>query len=396
MSFYRHVPVAAITVAFMTATACSREPARTDQTATTATTATPATPATPAGQSAGSVDADWWTTTKVQAKFFADTGVKGRNINVDTNDGVVALRGEVDSAAAKERAVTLARQVDGVARVDDQLTVRPEHQADDARPVPTSGTTGANINAGWITTKIQAQYFADPDIKPWNIDVTTMANGHVTLRGEVDDANDRSKAVAIARNTEGVAAVDDKLRVRGDNEGAAGAADMPGGTEPDVWVTAKIQSKYFLDDDVKGRNIDVTTNDGVVRLSGRVDTEAQHRQAVALARGTEGVKQVDDRLQVSKGAPGASGVTPVRPVPGATIDNPTPDAWITTKIQSQYFVDPAVKMLAVNVDTSNGTVTLTGQVATDAERQAAERIAKDTDGVKRVVNRISIAKPGTR
>ncbi|HEX6974807.1 MAG TPA: BON domain-containing protein, partial [Vicinamibacterales bacterium] len=208
----------------MTATACSREPARTDQTATTATTATPATPATPAGQSAGSVDADWWTTTKVQAKFFADTGVKGRNINVDTNDGVVALRGEVDSAAAKERAVTLARQVDGVARVDDQLTVRPEHQADDARPVPTSGTTGANINAGWITTKIQAQYFADPDIKPWNIDVTTMANGHVTLRGEVDDANDRSKAVAIARNTEGVAAVDDKLRVRGDNEGAAGAA----------------------------------------------------------------------------------------------------------------------------------------------------------------------------
>ena len=57
---------------------------------------------------------------------------------------------------------------------------------------------------------------------------------------------------------------------------------------------------YFLDRDVKGMDIDVTTNAGVVTLTGAVDTEAARKKAIADAKSIEGVKQVVDKLVVKK------------------------------------------------------------------------------------------------
>jgi osmotically-inducible protein OsmY len=168
--------------------------------------------------------------------------------------------------------------------------------------------------------------------------------------------------------------------------------------QPDAWVTAKIQSKYFLDDDVKGRRVDVDTNDGVVTLRGTVNSESQRRQAVALARNTDGVVDVRDELTVN---PAAEAADPVPHLPdrsreamqrGASSVN---DTWITTKIQSKFFLDNAVKGYNVNVDTSNGVVTLKGQVESEAAKQAAESIAKDTEGVTRVVNQLTIVSGNT-
>ncbi len=367
--------------------ACNRTPENT----TTGVDTSAATPAQNTTQTP-----DWWTTTKVQARFFADSQVKGRNIDVDTNAGVVTLRGTVDNDIERQQALVLARAVDGVTRVDDQLTVKPVTTAE--TPMATTGTSvPAEVGAAWITTKIQAQYYGDPTIKPWNIDVTTTGNGHVTLFGDVDNAAERQKVVQIARNTDGVTAVEDELRVRGETASAPAAATAgtlppasPGPADADGWITARVQSKYFLDEDVKGREIDVGTSNGVVTLRGTVGNDMQHHQAVAIARNTDGVKDVQDYLQVQP----AESATPMT-VTGTSMPAVTmPDAWITTKIQSKYFIDPAVKSLAVNVDTNDGVVTLTGEVATPNDRKAAEDVARQTRGVKRVLNNIKVAMPG--
>jgi hypothetical protein len=63
-------------------------------------------------------------------------------------------------------------------------------------------------------------------------------------------------------------------------------------------ITAKIKSKLALDDTVRALNIDVDTNDGVVTLSGRIGSPAERQRAVELARETEGVTSVVDRLSV--------------------------------------------------------------------------------------------------
>lgn len=52
--------------------------------------------------------------------------MKGRQINVDTNDGVVTLKGMVDTAQQKQEAEPIARETEGVTRVMNQLTVGPQ------------------------------------------------------------------------------------------------------------------------------------------------------------------------------------------------------------------------------------------------------------------------------
>jgi osmotically-inducible protein OsmY len=68
------------------------------------------------------------------------------------------------------------------------------------------------------------------------------------------------------------------------------------------------------------------------------------------------------------------------------------DATLTASVKMALATNKGVKATDLNVDTRNSVVTLTGQVATQAEKQLALRIAKDTDGVRKVVDQIQIAK----
>lgn len=353
----------------------------------------------PAQQTTTGPQDDASITTSVQAKYYSEDAVRGRDIRVATEQGVVTLSGTVDSEGARQRAVSLAREVPGVTRVEDRLTVATATADTTTRPGPTepvAGTSGrdTDITPAWITTKIQAQYFASPEVKPWNVDVTTSHNGVVTLEGEVETEADKTEAVRIARATDGVTRVEDRLRVKGEAErnpaADANVKPVPSLERPDVWLTAKIQSKYFLDDEVKGHEINVNTNNAVVTLEGSVENEAQRRQAVALARSTEGVKDVVDRLTIEPVERTTGAATDRQPKTGDT-DMKRPDEWITMKVQSKYFLDTTVKGRKIDVDTRNGVVTLTGTVGSEAEKQQADQLAKDTEGVTRVVNQLKVS-----
>jgi osmotically-inducible protein OsmY len=67
---------------------------------------------------------DTWITAKVKWFFVGEDSLKGSDINVDTNNHVVTLKGTVRSAAGRARAVQLAKETDGVTKVDDQLTIK--------------------------------------------------------------------------------------------------------------------------------------------------------------------------------------------------------------------------------------------------------------------------------
>ena len=73
----------------------------------------------------GEVITDAWITTRVHSKFVGEDLLKDSNINVDTKDHVVTLHGTVMSAAGRARAVAQAKEVEGVHRVMDQLTIGP-------------------------------------------------------------------------------------------------------------------------------------------------------------------------------------------------------------------------------------------------------------------------------
>lgn len=72
---------------------------------------------------AGQAVDDAFITTSVKSKYLADDTLKGFDISVDTEQGVVMLTGTVQSEAAKDRASQIAQTVDGVVSVNNQLTV---------------------------------------------------------------------------------------------------------------------------------------------------------------------------------------------------------------------------------------------------------------------------------
>ena len=72
----------------------------------------------------GAAVTDGWVTTKVKAKFADETALERSDINVDTTNHVVTLKGSVRSSAARSRAVEIAKGTEGVALVVDQLVVK--------------------------------------------------------------------------------------------------------------------------------------------------------------------------------------------------------------------------------------------------------------------------------
>jgi len=103
--------------------------------------------------------------------------------------------------------------------------------------------------------------------------------------------------VALARGTEGVADVVDNISVKGPETATASTAVAQ--TIEDAAITAAVKAKLLADTTVGGLKIDVDTKDGVVSLSGPVKSPTEKDQAIRLARETNGVKDVQDKLVIN-------------------------------------------------------------------------------------------------
>ena len=155
----------------------------------------------------------------------------------------------------------------------------------------------------------------------------------------------------------------------------------------DTGISSKVKAKFAADDVVKASQIEVETRNGVVTLTGNVDSEEARDRALALAKETAGVVKVVDMISARKASGGGDAPEPDRTV-GEAID----DAAITVNVKSRLLDDPLVKGLKIDVDTRDGVVFLTGSVGSDAERQQAIRLAKDAKDVKDVQANLTLPK----
>lgn len=169
--------------------------------------------------------------------------------------------------------------------------------------------------------------------------------------------------------------------------------------QSDAGITASVKTRLAADDTVKSYRIDVETQNRIVTLSGAVDTPAARERAVEIARGTDGVTNVVDNLTVTPGATPTTGyddkvqgeakdAAEKGRGAGARAGDALSDAAITSAVKSKFLADPAVGGLNIDVDTTNGVVTLTGAVRNAGERQRALELARETTGVTRVVDHL--------
>ena len=120
-----------------------------------------------------------------------------------------------------------------------------------------------------------------------NVDVN---RGEVKLSGFVDNANDRSRAAEVARGVDGVKSVQ--------NDIAIGSDSSAGEVIDDSVLTAKVKTALIASPDTKAHQINVETKEGIVQLSGFVDSNAAKTAATTVAKSVTGVKDVKNELSV--------------------------------------------------------------------------------------------------
>ena len=151
-------------------------------------------------QEAKTMVTDSWVTSKTKISLFADERVKGTQVSVDTTKGVVHLRGKVDSAEAKSAAGDIAKGIDGVKSVKNDLQV-----------VAPTARKAVDANDKDIAKAVESRMSKDANLK--KVDVRTDG-GVVTLTGEVPSIMVAAKASEQARMVPGVKSVKNELTLR--------------------------------------------------------------------------------------------------------------------------------------------------------------------------------------
>jgi len=140
---------------------------------------------------------DSWITSKTKIALYGDERVKGRQVHVSTKDGVVTLRGKVDSADAKEAAGEITGHVEHVTSVKNELEVVAPEQRKEV-------TSDDKIIAKNVETALKR----DPALQHAKVEVN---NGVVSLSGDVNDITASARASEMARSVGGVRSVKNDL-----------------------------------------------------------------------------------------------------------------------------------------------------------------------------------------
>jgi osmotically-inducible protein OsmY len=189
---------------------------------------------------------------------------------------------------------------------------------------------------------------------------------------------------------------------------ATAAQSRPSDAQLSSEIATRIANNKTLSPDA----VKVKVQNGVVTLSGMVGKDADKATAEELAR-VPGVVRVENNLKSREKATdkveGTAGavagaartgaektVDATKKVAGATRsavsktgENIT-DGWITSRIKTKFLGEEALRASSINVDTNNHVVTLKGAVPTVAARDKALALAKEVEGVDRVVDSLKV------
>ena len=152
---------------------------------------------------------------------------------------------------------------------------------------PALGREAGSDQAQQQVAQIQRRLQKNPDLRNNQI-VVTVDNGVATLTGTVDTQTEKSDAARLAL-VSGIVGVDNRLDV-----GSKGVREAVS----DSGLTAKIKGKLMEDEMTRFSAVSVTTNNGVVTLTGSVPDQEALTQVLGVARSCQGVTRVENDLTI--------------------------------------------------------------------------------------------------
>lgn len=160
------------------------------------------------------------------------------------------------------------------------------------------------------------------------------------------------------------------------------AADLKGLEQElsDSVITTKITTKFTKDKNINPLKIFVSTRNGAVTLHGHVKSKEAFVSALRLTKATKGVKSVDaDELEIKQ------------------VNTSFTDAYITAKVEAavlkaKVLDDESIPLVGINATTSNGIVTLSGELKRSESIPPLLKRAQAVKGVKQVISKLRITK----
>lgn len=152
---------------------------------------------------------------------------------------------------------------------------------------------------------------------------------------------------------------------------------------PDVVILSRLKAKFIADDRLNDTKINVDVNNGIVTLKGVVNNQQEADAAKQIASQDPDVKGVESQLTVAKTAKPEDDVVDRGQ---ERADNTGTSA----KVRAKLIADDMLNDTNIKVTSLNDAIVLEGSVKTRAQSQRATRLAREVQGVKRVVNKIVV------
>jgi len=305
----------------------------------------------------------------IDTRLKWDVLVEHDPLTVAVKQSKVTLTGTVGSASEKSRAMDDA-WVDGVTSVDGTGIV-----VDSAHPPDANLARNAAKNDSEIAAAIKDAATYDPRLTPFNLAVR-VRDGVATLLGTVDTLNAKLTAESLARNTVGVKDVENQLAV---------VSKQP---LQDRALEARVKEALIFDPLSDAHEIAVSANGGTVTLAGKVGTFFEKAEVFDTVSAIAGVKNVNNQLEVRDQLVPyvySEFVDPDLPYVSTwyvfAVKPSGSDEQIRSRIESEFSWNAFVHPESVHVQVDHGKATLTGNVHSLREREAAAQCALEAGAV---------------
>lgn len=151
----------------------------------------------------------------------------------------------------------------------------------------------------------------------------------------------------------------------------------------DAWIDGKAETTLLLNTNLNSFDINTDVTDGNVTLTGKVNSSVDKALAAELVKSVDGVNEVNNELTVMT-------QHHEKDHDSETFADTLTDSKVATVVKTRLLFSTDISGTEIDVDVENGVVTLEGTVSSDAERDLALTIAKNTDDVKKVVDELHI------
>ncbi len=229
------------------------------------------------------------------------TQLKDADVSADAENGVVTLKGKVDTSDHKALAEDTVRGLPGVVSVNNELKVKsePKESSDE-----------------WIALKVRSSLLYHRNVSLMDSDVNVV-NGNVTLTGTAASSAEKSLAGEYAADIKGVKNVDNRIVVVSDAEKKMAKSERKADKErdhahdragvhhremsdkiDDASITAQVKGSLAVSRSASAIRTEVTTREGVVTLRGEAKNTAEKELAGRIAKDIRGVRDVNNEIVV--------------------------------------------------------------------------------------------------